>query len=463
MKKTKIVAVILAAGSGERTGFSRPKQLVRLAGQPVIAHTLECFQRHAKIDEIAIVTSPNCLSEIEGIVARNGVTKVKKILLGGLQRYNSSITAINAYEAESQSQEIKIIFHDAVRPLLSERIISDVIQALNHYKAVDVVIPSTDTVVVADIATETIREIPERRQMRLGQTPQAFAYATIKSAYELAMLDPAFQTTDDCGVVIKYLPAEKIYLVKGETTNLKLTFENDLLLLDKLMQCNASRRLAPSSSVEGLRKLRGKNLVIVGGTSGIGAAMASQGREFGAIVEVAGRSTGLDVSDDRQVDEYLTKIVRNWGRIDAIINSAAVLNKQPLMHMSAIEIAESIQTNLCGAINLARSGYKHLRVSKGHYLMFTSSSYTYGRAYYSLYSSTKAAIVNLMQALSDEWAEVAIKVNCVNPARTHTPMRTKAFGNEPVDTLLDARLVARKALATLVNDNTGHIYDIVGD
>ena len=92
-------------------------------------------------------------------------------------------------------------------------------------------------------------------------------------------------------------------------------------------------------------------------------------------------------------------------------------------------------------------------------LLFTSSSYTRGRSGYSLYSSAKAAIVNLTQALADEWAASGVRVNCVNPERTGTPMRTKAFGEEPPGTLLSSEEVAGSR-STSCSPPDGHIIDI---
>lgn len=94
-------------------------------------------------------------------------------------------------------------------------------------------------------------------------------------------------------------------------------------------------------------------------------------------------------------------------------------------------------------------------------MLFASSSYTYGRAFYSTYSASKAAVVNLTQALADEWSAAGIKVNCVNPERARTPMRVKAFGNEPPDMLLDPDEVASKALGILTEQSSGVIYDIL--
>jgi ribitol-5-phosphate 2-dehydrogenase (NADP+) / D-ribitol-5-phosphate cytidylyltransferase len=456
----KNVAVILAAGKSSRADFSKPKQLIKLCGRLIIDHTLDRFQESSVIDEIAMVTNAECIGDIESLVSRRQAGKVKKILLGGRERYESSLAAINAYESESNSSEIRLIFHDAVRPLVSDRIISDVVAALDHYRAVDVTIPATDTVVVADTDTDTMREIPDRRFMHLGQTPQAFAYETIKRAYELALKDPAFRTTDDCGVVLKYLPGEKIYLVRGALNNVKLTFADDLLVLDKFMQSNAGRRLNAVSDTIMLSSLRGKSLVVFGGSSGIGASMVRLARAFGAEVHVASRSNNVDVGAADAVDDYLKEVMRTSQRIDAIINTAAVLNRQPMINMSTKEVLESINTNFLGAINVARFGFEYLKATKGHLMFFTSSSYTYGRAYYSIYSSSKAAVVNLTQALADEWVGFGIRVNCISPERTRTPMRVKAFGVEAPEDLLDPDLVARKALGVLVGSSTGFIYDI---
>ncbi|HZA72673.1 MAG TPA: SDR family oxidoreductase, partial [Propionibacteriaceae bacterium] len=79
---------------------------------------------------------------------------------------------------------------------------------------------------------------------------------------------------------------------------------------------------------------------------------------------------------------------------------------------------------------------------------------------YSLYSSAKAAVVNLTQALADEWAMAGVRVNCVNPERTSTPMRARAFGTEPPGTLLSSEAVASRSLDVLLSDQTGHVIDI---
>jgi 2-C-methyl-D-erythritol 4-phosphate cytidylyltransferase len=460
MLQKRSVAVILAAGNGTRTEFAMPKQLVKLCGQPVVAHTIGRFQECALIDEIAIVASAASKSDIEAIVARQGFSKVTRILLGGEERHESSLAAIDAYRADAARYDLRLIFHDAVRPLVSDRIIVDVVEALDRYRAVDVTVPATDTVVMTDADAQVLRGIPDRRLLHLGQTPQGFAYDTICTAYESARRDPGFRTTDDCGVVLKYLPQETIGLVRGAANNLKLTYADDLLVLDKYMQSNAGRRATVTHAGEALAGLQGRSIVVFGGTSGIGEAVARIAREHGARVYATGRSRGVDIANAAAVRDFLDVAAAESGGIDAVLNTAAVLNRQPLMHMSDEAIQQGIQTNFLGAIHVARAAFAHLRRSAGQLVLFASSSYTYGRAQYSLYSASKAAVVNLTQALADEWAEFGVRVNCVCPERTRTPMRVRSFGIEPAESLLDADDVARSTLGLVTSTSTGFVYDI---
>jgi 2-C-methyl-D-erythritol 4-phosphate cytidylyltransferase len=458
--RKKNIAVILAAGSGERSGFEIPKQLVKLAGKPIVEHTISSFQNSGSIDEIIIVTSNNCIAKIEDIVTNRAFTKVKKIIYGGKERYESSLAAINASEQDAEQFDIKLILHDAVRPLVSDRTIRDVVLALDHYNAVDVVVPTTDTMIFADPITNTIDSVPERKKLRNGQTPQGFSWKTIKLAYDLALKDPDFKTTDDCGVVFKYLPDEKIYLVTGQSNNIKLTYKEDLQIIDKLLQLNSKKIIWNNVNSRTLSLFKNKVIVILGGTSGIGAEMAQIATAYQAKVIVASRRTGTDVTNIEVLQKEFEAIYSEHGRIDYVVNASGILIKQPLALMNYADVLEAIQINYTGTVNVAIASYKYLAESHGHLLNFTSSSYTYGRAYYSLYSSSKAAVVNLTQALAEEWHTQYVRVNCINPERTDTPMRRRAFGIEPPGTLLSAKDVALFSLGVLIDESTGHVYDV---
>ena len=383
------IAVVLAGGVGKRLGMTTPKQFFKVAGKMVIEHTVDVFERNAHIDEIAIVSNAMLIADIENIVLKNGWAKVKRILKGGNERYESSLSAIKAYENEA----VNLIFHDAVRPLVSQRILNDVVEALQTYPAIDVAMPSADTII--EVEGDFISHIPDRSRLRRGQTPQAFALEVIKEAYEKALLDPDFKTTDDCGVVKKYLPQTPIYVVEGEESNMKLTYKEDTYMLDKLFQLrnNEAERIDLAQV-----SLVGKVAIVFGGSYGIGADTAKMLEERGVKVHCFSRSSnGVDVGNREDVARAFAEVAQKEGRIDYVVNTAGLLQKEPLATMNYADIAYSVQTNYMGTVNVALAAYPHLKQSGGRLVFFTSSSYTRGRAFYSIYSSTKAAIVNFVQ------------------------------------------------------------------
>ena len=450
------IAVILAGGSGTRLGNDLPKQFMKVAGKQVIEHTIDVFENCRRIDEICIVSRPDFVADVEALVVRNGYRKVKKILNGGKERYDSTLAAVNAYTDDS----INMLFHDAVRPLVSERIINDCIDALEHYNAVDVAARTTDTIISVD-SSECIDFIPNRINLRNGQTPQCFKRGTIRRAYELALDDPCFTTTDDCGTVRRYLPDEKIFVVAGDNSNMKLTYVEDLFLLDKLFQLRTMRGDQKHLSEDAEKGMRKKVIVVFGGSYGIGGEICRiAGEERARIYSFSRSQNGCDVSDSTSVEKALCEVVEKEGRIDVVINTAGVLVREALASMAQETVVRSINVNLLGVVNVARAAFPYLKDTKGSLLFYTSSSYTRGRMMYSLYSATKAAIVNFVQATAEEWHDFGIRVNCINPERTKTPMRVRNFGNEPEGSLLPAEDVAVVSLNTVFSDATGEVIDV---
>jgi 2-C-methyl-D-erythritol 4-phosphate cytidylyltransferase len=167
------------------------------------------------------------------MVADNGWTKVKKIIPGGKERYNSSLAAINAY---MEHETCNIIFHDAARPLVTQRIINDVVAALRQHNAVSVTLPAVDTIVETNPTQRYIRRVPKRKFLQHAQTPQGFRWQTIAAAYIKALQDPELEATDDCGIMLKYLPKEKRFIVSGDARNIKLTYPEDIGMLTYLLK-----------------------------------------------------------------------------------------------------------------------------------------------------------------------------------------------------------------------------------
>lgn len=448
------IAVILSAGSGSRFGSDIPKQFINLAGKNIIEYTIAAFEQNDKIDEICIVADTIYHEKLLEISKNNNFTKVKKIIQGGIERKDSSYNAIKEYQNQ---KDINLIFHDAVRPFVSQRIINDCIESLEKYNAIDVAIPTADTIIQIDETSKTIENIPQRSKLQRGQTPQAFKLEIIKKAHELAIKDinePMF--TDDCGLVKQYLPNEDIFVVNGEEKNIKITYKEDLLYAEKLIQFSS---ISLQKNIN-FYELKEKVIVVFGGSSGIGKEIIQMAKENKAKALSFSRINGIDITSKKDVKKALKKVFEKYGRIDSVINCAATLTKKELVEISYEEITSEININFLGAVNIAKTSYKYLKQTKGSLILFTSSSYTRGRASYSLYSSTKAAIVNLTQSLASEWQKDSINVNVICPARTQTPMREKNFGEEDSKTLLKAKVVAENTLQTLLKDFSGLVIDV---
>jgi len=455
----KNIAIILAGGSGSRFGLNIPKQFAKVAGKTLIEHTLDTFQKNSLIDEICIVIKSEWIDKIEEIIINGNYSKVKKVLNGGEERKDSSLCAINAYKTEENASNYNMIFHDAVRPFVTDGIIQKCIEGLSHYSSIDVAIPATDTII--EVKKLVITNIPNRSDMMQGQTPQCFKLKTILDAYEIAENDSNLKATDDCGIIRKYLPEEEIYVVEGSVENIKITYEQDIFMADKIFQLRKQVLNFKYSDAHYLEKFKDKVMVVFGGSYGIGKDIGDLAEKYGAIVYFYGRSiTNTDVSRIADVKLGLEMAIEKSNKIDFVVNTASILVKEPLAHTDYSSILDIINVNYLGAVNIAKESIPYLKKSKGSLLNFTSSSYTRGRQNYSLYSSTKTAMVNLTQALGEELYSKGIKVNCINPERTQTPMRIANFGNEPSDTLLSSMEVAYSSINTLLADFTGQVVDV---
>jgi len=240
------IAVILAGGIGARVGGMLPKQLLPLAdGRSVLEHAVSAFEQADCIDEVCIVMHPDYIMHAEQMLLANAWQKVRHIIPGGKERWESSVNAIRQVRGEENNSQlpiancqntINLLLHDAARPFVSQEIISNVCQALEEHEAVVVAIPSTDT--VYEMKDGKVARIPNRATIMRAQTPQAFRLPLIAEAYAkaLGVTDLSTATcatahlpaTDDCGIVHEHMPEVPIYIVEGEEHNKKITFKEDI-------------------------------------------------------------------------------------------------------------------------------------------------------------------------------------------------------------------------------------------
>ena len=233
------IAVILAGGIGARVGGNTPKQLLPLQdGKSVLEHAVGAFEQSPHIDEVCIVMHPDYIAHAEQMLLANAWQKVRHIIPGGKERWESSVNAIHAFTPYTlhHTPTTNLLLHDAARPFVSQEIIARVCEALEKHEAVTVAIPSTDT--VYEMADNKVARIPQRSTIMRAQTPQAFRLELIAEAYAKALGADIYDVqacsachlpaTDDCGIVHEHMPQVPICIVEGEEQNKKITFKEDI-------------------------------------------------------------------------------------------------------------------------------------------------------------------------------------------------------------------------------------------
>ena len=229
----RTVAVVLAGGSGERFGTPVPKQLLPLAGRPMIEHSVAAFERAPAVDQIMVVVAAGHAGQVRALLGTGGYAKLGNVIDGGATRTESTRCAI----AELGDDECDVLFHDAARPLVSQQTIADCVAALADHPAVGVAVPTSDTIAV--VSDGVMTAIPRRDSLARCQTPQGFRLSVIRRAYQLADADPAFAelpATDDCGIVLRYLPELGVHVVPGSERNIKITYPRDLAIAEALLR-----------------------------------------------------------------------------------------------------------------------------------------------------------------------------------------------------------------------------------
>ena len=454
LRRMRIQAILLAGGSGDRFAAEMPKQFIRLAGEPVLLRSLRAVVE-AGVDRVAIVSHSDWISETEALVARAGTDVPLSVVSGGRTRNESTR---NGLADLAPAGDDIIVVHDAVRPLVPVEVVRRSIEPIvrGEAEATDTVISSADTLVIVE--GDEVIEIPDRARYRRGQTPQCFRAATLVAAYEAAAAAGDLSATDDCSLVLRYVPGARLLAVAGDEVNLKITTRIDLVMADRMLQMRAVA-LGADPALESAA-LEGARMLVVGGTRGIGQAIADQARVHGARVEVDGRSMGLDVREYDRVSSRVVAAAERLGGLDHVVVTAGVLRTGRVVATDPADLAEVIDVNLTGSLNVARAAYPHLRASRGSLTVFASSSFTHGRPGYVAYSASKAAIVNLAQGLAEEWAEEGVRVNAVSPERTDTPMRRRAFPDESRDGMLATADVATATLRLIASGLTGQVFDI---
>lgn len=225
-----IYAVIAAGGIGSRMGSEIPKQYIEINSKAIINHTIDKFIKCDRIDKIIVLCPLEWLEYTKKIIDSRDVA----VIQGGDTRNETLMNAIKFIDnTDGLYDDTVIITHDAVRPFVTEKMIEDNINAVLKYGAVGTVIPAVDTI-TESLDGEVITSIPDRSVLYQAQTPQSFKAKMLKELYEELSNEEKDILTDACKICV--LKGQQVHLVKGEVSNIKITYPYDLIVAEAILK-----------------------------------------------------------------------------------------------------------------------------------------------------------------------------------------------------------------------------------
>lgn len=218
---SKNIVIIVCSGIGKRMNSNVPKQFIKVNDKPIVCYTIDKFENCNYIDETIIVTNKEYIDYFKNSIINDyNYKKISAVIEGGKERLNSVYNGINYIEYNEDSI---VLIHDGVRPFIDEKDIINIIEETKIYNACILGVKVKDTVKICKDGF--IQTTPNRENIWLAQTPQAFKYNIIKEAYEYAFNNNLF-VTDDASVVENF--GFKVKIIEGSYSNIKITTKEDL-------------------------------------------------------------------------------------------------------------------------------------------------------------------------------------------------------------------------------------------
>ena len=233
------IALIIAGGSGERMHQDIPKQFLSINDRPVIVYTVEAFEHHPEIDEIAVVCIEGWEQVLMAYARQFGITKLKSVIPGGDCGQASIRNGVYALE-ESHSKDDIILIHDAIRPLVSAEIISDCIRVTSMYGNAIAVIPCAEAMLTTDDEQVSTGSYP-RDGLKRTQTPQGFKLGDICDLHRRALDKGITGSIASCTLMIEM--GQQVHFSIGSEKNVKLTTLEDIDIFKALLSAKRSEWL----------------------------------------------------------------------------------------------------------------------------------------------------------------------------------------------------------------------------
>ena len=224
--------VLLAGGVGKRMGSSVPKQFIEVNGKPIIAYSIENFQRNPQIDKIVVVCVKDWIDKLKEIIAKYSLSKVEWIIEGGSTGHDSIRNGVFFLKDKLRHDDF-IIVHDAVRPILSQKAIDEVIRVAHEKGNASSSVACHPPIVYTEDFESGITDI-DREHVMLTASPQAFKYSLALKCYEQAERENRHDFTFTSSLLIHC--GERVYFAKGTTSNIKITTKEDIALFEALLK-----------------------------------------------------------------------------------------------------------------------------------------------------------------------------------------------------------------------------------
>lgn len=234
-----VYALIFAGGTGYGMGPSlKPKQFLELYGKPVIIYTLEHFENHKDVDGIVVVCLESHINELRRLTERFGISKVLMIVPGGKTGHDSIYNGLAAMKGKVSDDDI-VLIHDGVRPLITEKLITDNIEAVKKYGAAITVEPARESIVQSTDQVK-INDVPSRNQMYVAKAPQSFYFKLIYEAYERANKDQR-KTIDPAHLCSLF--NIHMYMVESTKNNIKISVPEDYYMFRALYEAMENQQI----------------------------------------------------------------------------------------------------------------------------------------------------------------------------------------------------------------------------
>ncbi len=232
----KVIALIIAGGSGQRMHQDIPKQFLTVNEKPVIVYTMEAFQNHPEIDAIAVVCIAGWENVLSAYARQFNITKLKYIIPGGENGQSSIRNGVFELEKHFDKDDI-VLIHDGIRPMVSADIISDCIVKTRQYGNAITVIPCAEAMLMTEDHIISTGAYP-RDQLKRTQTPQGFKLGDICQLHRDALAAGITNSVASCTLMIEM--GKQVYFSHGSEKNIKLTTVEDLDIFKALLLARKS-------------------------------------------------------------------------------------------------------------------------------------------------------------------------------------------------------------------------------